>query len=305
MSSADTSSWERPRRTISWSSIRNTVMGTLSPRRGDDTSTVGVHRLRHRTCKPPCDGTFGPCARAGGSSDPGRSGSCRAPRLYDSLTVSSPGGSAMAEPEVLAVRYGTRVTGKAESYLNFHLYGEPDESFEMDYYFWLVRGAGRTVVVDCGFGAGPGTRRGRRMLVDPVEALSGLGVDTAAVDQLVVTHAHYDHIGNLHRFPNAEIVIARREYEFWTGPYAGRFQLAQPTEPAELACLAAAGAQGRLRLVEATLDLAPGIELVVVGGHTPGQLVARVGSTVLAADAVHFYEELERDRPFFVVADLP
>jgi glyoxylase-like metal-dependent hydrolase (beta-lactamase superfamily II) len=212
--------------------------------------------------------------------------------------------------EVLAVRYGTRVTTKAESYLNFHMYGEPDESFEMDYFFWLVRGGGRTLVVDCGFGEGPGTRRGRTMLVDPVDALAGLGVDAAAVDQLVVTHAHYDHIGNLHRFPNAEIVIARREHEFWTGPYARRFQLAQPTEPAELARLAEAGAQGRLRLVDGTLDLAPGIELVVVGGHTPGQMVARVtgsaGNTVvLAADAVHFYEELERDRPFFIVADLP
>ncbi len=216
----------------------------------------------------------------------------------------------MTAYEVLAVRYGTRVTTKSESYLNFHVYGEPDESFEMDYDFWLVRSADRTVVVDCGFGAGPGARRGRTMLVDPVEALAGLGVDAATVDQLVVSHAHYDHIGNLHRFPNAEIVIARREYEFWTGPYARRFQLAQPTEPAELACLAEAGAQGRLRLVDGALDLAPGIELVVVGGHTPGQMVARVAAgadaaVVLAADAMHFYEELERDRPFFIVADLP
>jgi glyoxylase-like metal-dependent hydrolase (beta-lactamase superfamily II) len=216
----------------------------------------------------------------------------------------------MTAYEVLAVRYGTRVTTKAESYLNFHMYGEPDESFEMDYFFWLVRSADRTVVVDCGFGEEPGTRRGRQTLVDPVEALAGLGVDAAAVEQLVVTHAHYDHIGNLHRFPNAEIVIARREYEFWTGPYARRFQLAQPTEPTELAGLAEAGAQGRLRLVDGSLDLAPGIELVVVGGHTPGQMVARVAGSaddtvVLAADAVHFYEELERDRPFFIVADLP
>ncbi|GAA4551402.1 N-acyl homoserine lactonase family protein [Pseudonocardia xishanensis] len=216
----------------------------------------------------------------------------------------------MSGYEVLAVRYGTRVAGKAESYLNFHVYGEPDESFEMDYFFWLVRSPERTVLVDCGFGAESGRRRRRDMLVDPVAALSALGVESAAVDQLVVSHAHYDHIGNLHRFPNAEIVIARREFEFWTGPYAGRLQFAHAVEPPELTALAATREQGRLRLVEDTLDLAPGIELIVVGGHTPGQMVVQVageggaGAVILAADALHFYEELERDRPFFVVADL-
>lgn len=215
--------------------------------------------------------------------------------------------------EVLAVRYGTRVATKSESYLNYHVYGEPDASFAMDYFCWLIRGPQRTVLVDCGFGAAAGARRRRTTLVDPVTALSALGVEPGAVDQLVVTHAHYDHIGNLHRFPNAEVVIARREYEFWTGPYAGRLQFAHSTEAGELAHLATVRDQGRLRLVEDTLDLAPGIELIVVGGHTPGQLVAQVaiappeggsGAVVLAADALHFYEELERDRPFFVVADL-
>lgn len=210
--------------------------------------------------------------------------------------------------EVLAVRYGTRTATKSESYLNFHVYGEPDESFEMDYFFWLVRGPSGTVLVDCGFSAEAGARRGRTTLVDPVAALSALGVEPADVDRLVVSHAHYDHIGNLHRFPNAEVVLARREYEFWTGPYAGRLQFAHSTEADELAHLAVLHEEGRLRLVEDTLDLAPGIELVVVGGHTPGQLVTQVatdtGTVVLAADALHFYEELERDRPFFVVSDL-
>lgn len=210
--------------------------------------------------------------------------------------------------QVLAVRYGTRRARKSESYLNYHVYGEPDAEFEMDYFFWVVRHGARTVVLDCGFGARAGLRRGRDLLVDPAEALRALGIDPEAVTQLVVSHAHYDHIGNLHRFPAAEVVIARREYEFWTGPYAGRAQFAHSCEPSELELLAKIGAEGRLRLVEDAFDVAPGIELVVVGGHTPGQLVAQVavddGAVVLAADALHFYEELERDRPFFVVADL-
>ena len=215
--------------------------------------------------------------------------------------------------EVLAVRYGARTASKSDSYLNYHVYGEPDVEFPMDYYFWVVRNGERTILFDCGFGAEAGRRRGRTLLVDPVTALTALGIDAATVTQLVVTHAHYDHIGNLQSFPAAEIVIARREFEFWTGPYAGRIQFAHSTEPDELDRLAAAAAQGRVRMVDDTLDLAPGIELVVVGGHTPGQLVAQVavhdeaggpGAVILAADALHFYEELERDRPFFVVADL-
>jgi glyoxylase-like metal-dependent hydrolase (beta-lactamase superfamily II) len=215
----------------------------------------------------------------------------------------------MAGYEVLAVRYGTRTATRAESFLNYHVYGEPDAQFGMDYFFWIVRDSERTVVVDCGFDAEAGKRRGRSLLVDPTDALRGLGVDPARVSQVVVSHAHYDHIGNLDRFPAAEVVMARREYDFWTGsPYADRVQFAHSTEAGELAHLGALADQGRLRLVDTTLDVAPGLELVVLGGHTPGQLVAQAtvdgGAVILAADALHFYEELERDRPFFVVADL-
>jgi glyoxylase-like metal-dependent hydrolase (beta-lactamase superfamily II) len=210
--------------------------------------------------------------------------------------------------EVLAVRYGTRTTRKSESYLNFHVYGEPDATMPMDYFFWVVRDERRTVVVDCGFGAEPGRRRGREQLIGPADALRGLGIDPETVDQLVISHAHYDHIGNLHQFPAAEVIIARREFEFWTGPYAGRVQFAHATEADELGLLAKVAAEGRLRLVEGSHDLAPGLELLVVGGHTPGQLIAQVavdgGAAILATDALHFYEELERDRPFFVVADV-
>jgi len=46
--------------------------------------------------------------------------------------------------EVLAVRYGTRMTRRAETYLNYHVYGEPDAELRMDYFFWVVRNADRT-----------------------------------------------------------------------------------------------------------------------------------------------------------------
>jgi glyoxylase-like metal-dependent hydrolase (beta-lactamase superfamily II) len=97
---------------------------------------------------------------------------------------------------------------------------------------------------------------------------------------------------------------------FWTSPVAGRLHFAAHTEPAEIALLREKRADGTLSLFTGQATLAAGIELIEVGGHTPGQLIASVAAAdnstaVLASDALHLYEEVERDRPFAVVADLP
>jgi len=220
----------------------------------------------------------------------------------------SDAGPSSAVYEVLAVRYGKRVGRKSETYLNYHLYGEHDGPLPMDYFVWVVRNAERTVVVDTGFRPDVGARRGRELLVDPPEGLAEVGVDPASAEVVVATHAHYDHIGNLHRFPAAEVVVSRREFEFWTGPYGKRLQFASSTEAPELAVLAELSEKDRLSFVDGRQQLAPGIELIDVGGHTPGQMVTVVqtgsGQVVLASDAVHYYEEYERDRPFSIIANL-
>ena len=218
--------------------------------------------------------------------------------------------SASGTRGVLAVRYGHRVTTRAESYLNFHLYGEPDADLDIDYYFWVIREPdGGVILVDTGFAPEAGDRRRREHHTTPAEALPSLGMRPDDVTTIVITHGHWDHTGNIRQFPRAQLVLTEAEYDFWTSPIAARTHFAAHSEPDEIAQLKRARAEDRLTLFSGQHALTPGVDLIEVGGHTPGQLIASVatdgGTVILASDAVHFYEETERDRPFAIVADLP
>jgi glyoxylase-like metal-dependent hydrolase (beta-lactamase superfamily II) len=209
---------------------------------------------------------------------------------------------------VFAIRYATLATRRSHCFYRYHVYGEADGALQMDYYFWVLRRASQTILVDTGFDPVVGARRGRTCLCPPVEALSRLGVAPSDVSTVVVTHMHYDHIGNLAAFPDAEFCLSRRELEFWTGPIARRLHFAETVQADEVQFLAKAWSDGRVRCLDGEEPVAPGLTAICVGGHSPGQLVLVVEGTVrpvvLASDSVHFYEELETDRPFGVVSDL-
>jgi len=217
-------------------------------------------------------------------------------------------GSAAVTYEVIAVRYGTLTARKSQLYHRYEAYGEADAEVEMAYYFWILRAGDATILVDTGFDPAVGARRGRTCLCPPLDALSRLGVERESVSAVIVSHLHYDHIGNLDAFPHAELVVPRREFEFWTGPAAARFQFASHVEAPEIDGLAEARSSGRVRFTDGVEEIFEGITARAVGGHSPGQQVTVVsalgGDVVLASDAVHFYEEFELDRPFGVIADL-
>jgi glyoxylase-like metal-dependent hydrolase (beta-lactamase superfamily II) len=209
---------------------------------------------------------------------------------------------------VIAVRYATLPTLKSQLYHRYGTYGEPDAAQSLDYFFWVLSDDGRTVVVDTGFDPEVGARRGRTCLCPPREALARLGIEPGSVRQVIVTHFHYDHVGNLDLFADAELLVPERELEFWTSPVARRHQFAEHVEAGEIERIAAAERDGRVRAFAGEAELAPGVRAIPLPGHSPGQAGVLVstpsGPVALASDAVHLYEEWETDRPFAVIADL-
>src|ERR1044072_7375561 len=121
--------------------------------------------------------------------------------------------------EIYALRYATMARTPQ---MNF-LAPDPHETSaqDLDYFVWLIRGHGRTILVDTGFNADEAAVRGRKLTLNPVDALGGFGVKAEDIRDVIVTHLHYDHAGNLDRFPNAPFHLQDREMSYATGRWWG------------------------------------------------------------------------------------
>src|SRR6195256_5170392 len=97
--------------------------------------------------------------------------------------------------EIYAIRYATM---SRTPHMNF-LAPDPHETSaqDLDYFVWLIRGNGREILVDTGFNAEEAKGRGRKLTLNPVDALAGFGVKAESIRDVIVTHLHYDHAGNL------------------------------------------------------------------------------------------------------------
>jgi glyoxylase-like metal-dependent hydrolase (beta-lactamase superfamily II) len=210
---------------------------------------------------------------------------------------------------VHALRYASRTSAKSQDFFRFDLYGQPDEPQLMDYFFFLLRNAERTLLVDCGFDRERAAAKGRFQETHPLELLARMGVSPEDVDHVIISHMHYDHVGNVQLFPKATFSMAREEYDFCTGPYSNRELMRALVDPEEVRIVQDLARQERLRLIDDSEQLFPGVVVTRLGGHTPGQVMVEVGvdsgQLVLATDAIHYYEEMELDRPFRLFTDLP
>ena len=212
----------------------------------------------------------------------------------------------MSDPvsyEVFAIRYGSRPERmRSENFIA----GDPhDGPMPLDYFVWAIVGAERTVVVDTGFDHEEGKRRDRKIFRLPREGLEMIGVDAAKAEDVVVTHLHYDHAGTTDHFPNARFHLQEAEMVYATGRHMCHHAFNHAYTPGHICTMVQRAFEGRVAFHDGGAEIAPGVSVHRIGGHTMGMQCVRVmtarGWVVLASDATHYYENIEAVRPFPIV----
>jgi glyoxylase-like metal-dependent hydrolase (beta-lactamase superfamily II) len=125
------------------------------------------------------------------------------------------------------------------------------------------------------------------------------------VKDVVITHLHYDHVGNFDLFPNAMLHLQDLEMHYATGRNMAHECFRGAYEVEDVVGMVRRAYAGRVRFHNGDAHLHDGISLHLIGGHTMGLQAVRVhtrgGWLVLASDASHFYANMEETRPFPIV----
>jgi glyoxylase-like metal-dependent hydrolase (beta-lactamase superfamily II) len=209
--------------------------------------------------------------------------------------------------EIYALRYATM--SPRTPHMNYLVPDPHDtQAADLDYFVWLIRGGGRDILVDTGFNADEAKLRGRVLTLNPVDALEAFGVGADTIRDVVVTHLHYDHAGNLDRFPNARFHLQEREMSYATGRCMCFGALRHPFSVEHVTLMVRHVYGERVSFHSGDGEVAPGVTLHRVGGHSDGLQVVRVetarGPVVLASDAAHYYGNLHRRSPFPIVYNI-
>lgn len=208
--------------------------------------------------------------------------------------------------EVFAIRYAH--LGDRHPSENFVLADPHEFASDLDYFVWVLRRNDCSFVVDTGFGREAAVRRQREWLRCPADSLRLLGMDAAQVSDVILTHLHYDHAGNLDRFPRARFHLQDREMTYATGRCMCHQTLRTPFDLENALTMVRLVYSERAVFHDGDAELVPGLTLHRVGGHSAGLQILRVwtrrGWVVVASDASHLYANFQQRRPFPVIYDV-
>ncbi len=166
--------------------------------------------------------------------------------------------------------------------------------------FVLARGHDRNILVDCGFmregkGIAVAEKFGIPRWISPVRMLAEMGIAAGDISDIVLSHAHFDHMGSIEQFPKAKLHIQKGEFLSWIELMALPRQfgfLTAVLDPDDIYSALDAARDHRLVLLDGDTDnVVPGVHARSGEGHTIGQqfvvLETERGRIVVAGDCIY------------------
>jgi glyoxylase-like metal-dependent hydrolase (beta-lactamase superfamily II) len=204
------------------------------------------------------------------------------------------GGSSTPEYSIQAIRYASSPGVPASELI---VGGPKDVKIDIAMVVWLIRGGGHTILFDSGFHRDTFLKYFTMAdYLRPDEAVKTAGVKPEEVTDIVISHAHWDHIGGIDLFPKANIWIQKEEYRYYTmdawqpgGQHGG-------IDPEDVKELLQFNTEGRVHLVDGdNVEIFPGIRAYTGARHTYASQYLRVDGNppfVMASDNCYFYLNL-------------
>ncbi len=194
--------------------------------------------------------------------------------------------------------------GSFPNYLAYWM-GEPLYSNQppLNYYmmYWLIQTRDRNILVDVGSGTDFAKRYQKYQAPDAM--LSKVGLKPSDIETIILTHPHFDHLDGMDFFKKSKVLIQRAAFRYAVeeSPEFRYFRNSLYPRKKDTYTLVDLMWDNRLKLLDGDKELFPGIKLIRVDGHYPGlqMVVVNTGGkpVVIAGDAVHVYDNIEKDRP--------
>jgi glyoxylase-like metal-dependent hydrolase (beta-lactamase superfamily II) len=210
------------------------------------------------------------------------------------LAVTLLGAATTPEYSIEAIRYANAPN---ISVADMVMGGPKDEHIDSVFVIWLVRGGGKNILFDSGFHHPQWFKYFNVTdYLRPDKAVLLAGVKPEQVTDIVISHAHWDHMGGIDLFPKATVWIQKEEYRYYTtdiwqpgGDHDG-------IDPGDVRELVRLNTEGRLRLVDGdNVEILPGIRAYTGARHTYASQYLRIEGSppfVLASDNLYLYRNL-------------
>lgn len=227
------------------------------------------------------------------------------PCMWAAAAIILMGASAPPDYTIQAIRYGVSAGIPVGALI---VGGPKDEKVDVNFVVWLIRGDGRNILFDSGFHRERWLKQWNVAdYLRPDEAVQQAGVKPEEVTDIVISHAHWDHMGGIDLFPKATVWIQKDEYRYYTGDAWQSGGQHGGIDPDDIQQLVKLNTEGRLKLIDGdNVEILPGIRVFVGSRHTYASQYLRVDGKppfVLASDNVYFYRNLAEHKASATFSD--